>query len=85
MTDTPQQRMALRVNAAARRVRREFPAGTRVEGTVDRGATGTGALGTVVRHNAGTDALGGTLRVRWDNGAEGRSVPTAVRKASTTD
>lgn len=79
-TDTKQQQIALRTNAAARRVRATFPAGTRVEGTVDRGATGTGAFGTVVRHNAGTDALGGTLRIKWDNGAEGRSVPTAVRK-----
>ena len=82
-TDTKQQQIALRTNAAARRVRATFPAGTRVEGTTDRGETGTGAFGTVVRHNAGTDALGGTLRIKWDNGAEGRSVPTAVRKVTT--
>jgi hypothetical protein len=77
--DTRQQRAILRQNATARKVRRDFPKGTRVEGFT--GERGTGAFGTVERHVPHTNAQGGVLIVAWDNGSVGRSSPISVRKA----
>jgi hypothetical protein len=81
-TDTKQQRAVLRQNATARKVRRDFPQGTRVEGFT--GAHGTGAYGTVYRHVPHTNAQGGVLVVDWDNGVRGRISPVAVRPADWT-
>jgi hypothetical protein len=63
--DTAQQRLALRRNKAAARVRREFPPGTRVMGA-------PGNFGTVQRHIPALTSLGGVLIVDWDNGVTGR-------------
>jgi hypothetical protein len=62
--DTEQQRIALEANPAARRVRRDFPAGTRV--------LGRGVFGTVRYHVPALTSLGGYLIVDWDNGTTGR-------------
>lgn len=68
-TDTPQQKLALRTNPTARKVRALFPEGTRVMGV-------PAVYGTVQRHVPGLNALGGYLVVKWDTGTTGRvSVP----------
>jgi hypothetical protein len=77
--DTPQQKAILRQNKPARKVRADFPAGTRVEGFT--GAKGTGAFGTVKRHVPHTNAQGGVLVVEWDSGTTGRHSPISVRKS----
>lgn len=77
-TDTPQQRAILRQHRIARKVRRDFPQGTRVEGFT--GERGTGIFGTVYRHVPHTNAQGGVLIVDWDNGIRGRNSPIAVRR-----
>jgi hypothetical protein len=69
--DTPQQRLALRHNPTARKVRARFPEGTRVE-------TRAGERGTVVRHVPATTSLGGVLVVEWENGRIGRITPIAA-------
>ena len=73
--DTPQQRVALRTNEAARKVRKRFPAGTRVTAA----GHDTGLQGTVTRHVPGMNAQGGHLTVLWDNGTEGRHSAVALR------
>jgi len=65
VTDTAQQKMALRTNPVARKVRKRFAVGTRVEGA-------PGHYGTVERHVPALTALGGYLVVKWDNGSVGR-------------
>lgn len=72
MTDTPQQRRALRSNKAARWVRKNFPEGTRVTSGVMNG--------TVTRHVPGLNAQGGHLVVEWDNGVTGRTGAINVRR-----
>lgn len=69
MADTPQQKVALRTNPAAQRVRKAFPVGTRVVG---RDAAEPRPVGTVKRHVPGTNAQGGYLVVEWPNGEAGR-------------
>lgn len=68
MTDTAQQKAILRNNATAQKVRKLFPAGTRVQ-------TVAGATGTVRRHVPSTNALGGSLTIEWDTGQVGRVSP----------
>lgn len=68
--DTPQQQAILRQSRTARRVRRDFPQGTRVRTRV--------MSGTVYRHVPHTNAQGGVLVVDWDNGVRGRVSPVAV-------
>lgn len=78
--DTPQQKMALRTNRTARKVRLKFPEGTRVVavGGPD-GQPGT-VHGTVVRHVPGTNAQGGHLVIEWDNGAKNNMVAAGLAK-----
>jgi len=76
--DTPQQQKALRVNAVAKRVRQNFPTGTRVEGVTTSG--GTGVFGTVECHIPMLNAQGGTLVVRWDSGHTGRHSACDLRR-----
>jgi hypothetical protein len=76
--DTRQQTAILRQNRTARKVRRDFPQGTRVEGFT--GTTGTGSFGTVDRHVPHSNAQGGVLVIDWDNGRRGRHSPISVRK-----
>jgi hypothetical protein len=64
--DTPQQRTILRQRRNAQRVRRDFPAKTRIRNTI------SGWEGIVERHVPGVSADGGTLVVLWDNGIIGR-------------
>jgi hypothetical protein len=71
--DTRQQQVALRRNRAARWVRRNYPAGTRVTSGVMEG--------TVTRHVPGLNAQGGYLVVEWANGQTGRIGPGEVRRA----
>jgi hypothetical protein len=72
--DTPQQKAILRQNATARKVRADYPQGTRVT---------TGRMdGTVYRHVPHSNAQGGVLVVDWDNGVRGRVSPIAVRPKS---
>jgi GNAT superfamily N-acetyltransferase len=80
--DTPQQKMALRTNRAARKVRERFGPGTRVVVTPGAGAEPRGGAqtGTVRRHVPGTNAQGGYLVVQWDNGREGRINPSSVQR-----
>jgi hypothetical protein len=72
MTDTPQQRRALRSNKAARFVRKNFPAGTRVTSGVMEG--------TVIRHVPGLNAQGGHLVITWDNGHTGNHGAISIRR-----
>jgi hypothetical protein len=78
MPDTKQQSAVLRQSAVARKVRRDFPPGTRVEGFT--GVKGTGSFGTVARHVPHSNAQGGVLVIDWDNGHRGRHSAVAVRK-----
>lgn len=72
MTDTPQQKAILRQSKIARKVRKLYPAGTRVT---------TGFMdGTVKRHVPNNNAQGGYLTVEWDNGVTGRISPIVIRK-----
>jgi hypothetical protein len=77
MTDTAQQKLALRRNRAARKVRDKFPKGTRVVSLAGR-------TGTVERHIPDTSSLGGMLRIRWDEPVLGKDVgrvtPTTVNR-----
>lgn len=77
MPDTPQQKLALRSNKTAQKVRARFPEGTRVVSLA-------GMTGTVERHIPALTSLGGTLKIRWDKpmfkGSEVSTVnPTEVR------
>lgn len=73
--DTPQQQAALKQSKTARKVRAQFPPGTRVSsGKVE---------GTVVRHVPAVNAQGGHLTVRWDNGTEGRHSPISVTRVES--
>lgn len=83
--DTPQQKAILRQSATARKVRRMYPAGTRVEGTSGAGGEGRGGYGTVRRHVPMTNAQGGTLTVEWDSGHVGRVSPGSVRKVEEAE
>lgn len=74
MTDTPQQKAALRQSATARKVRARFPVGQRI---VHR-ESGMGAV--VLRHVPQTNAQGGHLKVRWDNGVVANVGPINVRR-----
>lgn len=78
-TDTPQQRATLRRSAVARRVRRDYPQGQRVESVPGPGMSGNGVFGTVHRHVPQSNAQGGHLVVDWDNGHRGRISPISVR------
>lgn len=75
MTDTPQQRAALRQSRTARKVRERFPEGTRV--------TAGAGEGTVKRHVPQGNAQGGHLVVLWDNGVTGRHSPIALRRVDS--
>lgn len=72
--DTPQQRRVLRSNRHARKVRANFPEGTRVMGA-------PGVYGTVVRHVPALTSLGGYLVVDWDSGKTGRVTAFGLTKA----
>lgn len=58
--DTPAQKRILRSSATARKVRQNFPAGTRIRSSA-------GTTGTVLRHVPGLSADGGYLVIQWDN------------------
>ena len=74
MTDTPQQKAALRINRVARSVRKRFPVGTRVVvgGNVEKGS------GVIVRHVPQTNAQGGYLVVQLDTGVTARLSPINI-------
>lgn len=75
MSDTAQQRAALRANPVARQIRAAWPEGLRVEGA-------PGHLGTVERHVPGMNAQGGHLVVRWDSGPVGHHSPVELHRVT---
>jgi hypothetical protein len=81
--DTPQQQAILRRHKTARKVRRDYPAGTRVESVPGPGLPGTGCFGTVRRHVPNSNAQGGYLTVEWDNGHTGRISPISLRRVDS--
>lgn len=77
-TDTRQQRAVLRQNKTARKVRKLYPQGQRIEVI---NPEPTGHFGTVYRHIPQTNAQGGVLVVDFDNGIRGRIGPINTRPA----
>ncbi len=83
LNDTPQQKMALRQNKIARKVREKFPPGSRVVVTRGDGGAWRGSMeGTIKRHVPGMNAQGGHFVVVWDNGSTGRYSAVALAKVA---
>jgi hypothetical protein len=86
-SDTLRQRAILRQSGIARRVRAEYPVGSRVHARVfDETGSIVVALsvlgGEVLRHVPAVNAQGGHLTVRWDNGHVGHMSPTNLQTVS---
>lgn len=78
--DTMAQHAILRKSGIARRVRAEYPVGSRVHvrvyNTTGRIVIALSVLGgEVLRHVPAVNAQGGHLTVRWDNGHVGHMSP----------